>query len=705
MSGDGQQPGTTLIGEVPLVAADLATPDAGLDPRPGPRKRVIVIGGGLAGLVAAFELARQGHEPIVLEAQHRVGGRVYTLRNFAPGLYAEAGAMRIPRIHDLTLRYCELFGLELRPFMMGNPRGLVVVGGERMTTEQAALHPERLPFELAEHERGRRFADLWAEATRDLREMLERDGAAAWDEIVREYDQYSLREFLVMKGFSEGAIEMYGVMNFVESDMNNAVVEELREDLGKAFEDMQEIVGGMDRLPNGFFARLQDRVRFGAEVHAIAQDPDSVTVHFKTEAGRYSVTGDYAICAIPFSVLRHIEVLTPFSREKQRAIRQLNYAVSTKILFQVSDRIWEAEDGIFGGATVTDLPIRRMNYPTPDPTTRRGGPPGKLHVVAGRRAMGRHGRRQDSRRRCRTSPGSTRGFGRSTRRARPTPGTTIATPTGPSPSLRPSSRRRSRRTLSSRRAGSTSPGSTARSTTPGSRERLSRGSTRLVRSTSGSTRGSASAARLAAVEVGRVPLHDLGHCRTRSSPVGLISEDDAVRAPAADLGHGVDDCIMGERASTTRLDLPGHEVSSDDVKRRGPAADPDGVALSQGFEPIVVADRMPVVVGLVADEIHAVAGSIEAGQPPVVGDCLVTHRARRQLDVGGRRLPVRESTAATECRLASTGGRPAPKTGRLDQQGQCAAPLVMPVSVGSPAAGCRTGRPRRPRGRWRGPAD
>lgn len=372
MSGDGQQPGTTLIGEVPLVAADLATPDAGLDPRPGPRKRVIVIGGGLAGLVAAFELARQGHEPIVLEAQHRVGGRVYTLRNFAPGLYAEAGAMRIPRIHDLTLRYCELFGLELRPFMMGNPRGLVVVGGERMTTEQAALHPERLPFELAEHERGRRFADLWAEATRDLREMLERDGAAAWDEIVREYDQYSLREFLVMKGFSEGAIEMYGVMNFVESDMNNAVVEELREDLGKAFEDMQEIVGGMDRLPNGFFARLQDRVRFGAEVHAIAQDPDSVTVHFKTEAGRYSVTGDYAICAIPFSVLRHIEVLTPFSREKQRAIRQLNYAVSTKILFQVSDRIWEAEDGIFGGATVTDLPIRRMNYPTPDPTTRRG---------------------------------------------------------------------------------------------------------------------------------------------------------------------------------------------------------------------------------------------------------------------------------------------------------------------------------------------
>jgi monoamine oxidase len=57
---------------------------------------------------------------------------------------------------------------------------------------------------------------------------------------------------------------------------------------------------------------------------------------------------------------------------KRRAIRQLNYHASTKILFQVRERIWESEDGIQGGATVTDLPIRRMNYPAPDPSTSRG---------------------------------------------------------------------------------------------------------------------------------------------------------------------------------------------------------------------------------------------------------------------------------------------------------------------------------------------
>ena len=344
----------------------------GFERREQPAKRVIIIGAGMAGLVAGYELARAGHDPIILEAQNRVGGRVYTLRKFAPGLYAEAGAMRIPRVHDLTLGYCEHFRLDLRPFLMGNPKGLVHVGGRRMTAEQAGLTPDELGFSVADNERGRSASALWDDATKDLRAMLETDSVAGWEYIVREFDGYTLREFLEFKGFSEGAIEMYGVMNFVEAGINNAVTEEFREDFGKAYEDMQEIVGGSDNLPNAFYRELEERIRFGAEVHAIDQDTDSVTVHFKTESGRYSVTGDYAIVTIPFSVLRQVEVMTPFSREKQRAIRQLNYSASTKVLFQVSERIWETDDGIFGGATVTDLPIRRINYPTPDPTTKRG---------------------------------------------------------------------------------------------------------------------------------------------------------------------------------------------------------------------------------------------------------------------------------------------------------------------------------------------
>jgi monoamine oxidase len=361
--------------DTPVERETLATPAMGLEPREQPAKRVIIIGGGIAGLVAAFELMRQGHEPLILEAQHRVGGRVRTIRDFAPGLYAEAGAMRIPRVHDLTLAYCDLFGLQLRPFVMGNPNTLVYVNGQRMTVAEADANPDKLPFDLADHERGKTWTQLWNEATSEFRDQYEKGGVESLDSLLREYDQYSIREFLVMRGFSEGALELYGVMSFREANMNAAVVEQLREIVGRSFEDMQEIVGGLDLLPRAFYENLKPHARFGAEVTAIEQSPDSVTVHYKQgPAGRMSVTGDYAICAIPFSVLRDIEILnTPFSRPKQKAIRELNYNASAKILFQVRHRFWEDEDGIVGGTTVTDLPIRRICYPSySDPNDERG---------------------------------------------------------------------------------------------------------------------------------------------------------------------------------------------------------------------------------------------------------------------------------------------------------------------------------------------
>jgi monoamine oxidase len=280
--------------------------------------------------------------------------------------------MRIPRSHALTIAYCDKFGLPLRPFITGNPNGVAHIAGRRLTVAQVEANPDSLGYPRHDTERGQTVDAMWSRAIADLAALVTADPVRGWAEIIRDYDQYSLIEFLEHRGWSTGAIEYFSVMNFLESDLHNAFVEVLREDLGGAYTDMVEIAGGMDYLPNAIFQPIRDRVRLGAEVRALDQDADGVTVHFRTGAGQGTVRGDYAICTLPFSVLRHVEVLTPFSREKQRAIRQLNYHASTKILFQVSDRRWETVDGIHGGATVTDLPIRRMNYPTPDPESRRG---------------------------------------------------------------------------------------------------------------------------------------------------------------------------------------------------------------------------------------------------------------------------------------------------------------------------------------------
>src|SRR4051794_36334749 len=324
----------------------------------------------MAGLVAAHELRELGHDPLILEAQNRPGGRVHTLRSFTDDLYSEAGAMRIPRSHHLTLEWCARFGLTLRPFVMDNPEGLVYVGGQRMTAERADADPSALGFDVSEHEKGKTCTALWEAAIAEERALVAADPVGGWDEIAMRYDEMSLRDFLLHKGWSEGAIEMYGILAFLESDMANAVVEVLREDIGGAYVDMQEIAGGSDLLPRAFATALSDRIRYGAEVHALEQDEDGVTVHFRTEAGDFSERGDHVLCTIPFSVLRTVEA--QFSHDKQKAIRQLNYSASTKILFQCRERVWEADDGIRGGASCTDLAIRRMNYPTPSETTARG---------------------------------------------------------------------------------------------------------------------------------------------------------------------------------------------------------------------------------------------------------------------------------------------------------------------------------------------
>src|SRR5687768_14000765 len=79
----------------------------------GPKK-IIIIGAGIAGLSAGFELTQLGHQVTILEARARPGGRIQTLREpFADGLYAEAGAARIPDNHDLVLKYVKLLGLQI----------------------------------------------------------------------------------------------------------------------------------------------------------------------------------------------------------------------------------------------------------------------------------------------------------------------------------------------------------------------------------------------------------------------------------------------------------------------------------------------------------------------------------------------------------------------------------------------------------------
>lgn len=338
-----------------------------------PKKRVLIAGAGIAGLVAGYELKRAGYDVIILEAQNRPGGRIHTLRApFSPGLFAEAGAMRIPKIHHLTLAYVEKFKLVTAPFVNHNPNAFLYLNGARKRFSEAGMMNEYFGYPLHSHERTMSADDLWLDALRPFVNKIERDGPQAWEDIVHDYDEYSVREFLEIKGWSEGAIERFGLLYNQEAIMNSSFLELLREEVGDYYGDMLTLPDGMDRLPQAFLDELHENIYFGQRLIAIEQSANQVTFHVRSALGKRSFSADYAILTLPFPVLRHIEVLQPFSPGKQRAIRQLHYDASAKIFLQFRRRFWEQDEAIVAGSTITDLAIRNIYYPQSSPTTQRG---------------------------------------------------------------------------------------------------------------------------------------------------------------------------------------------------------------------------------------------------------------------------------------------------------------------------------------------
>jgi monoamine oxidase len=322
----------------------------GLPRRLAPARRVVIVGAGMAGLTAALEVRDV----------------------FSDGLYAEAGAMRIPESHDLTVAYCRRFHLPLRPFTSGNPQAFLYLRGLRCRAHEFQANPAILPFDLSFLREGQTLEQLWSDTVAEIVNAVQARGEAAWIGLVHELDELSTREFLESRGWPEAAIELFGLVAFQEALMNSACLELIREEVHRCYVNLLEIEGGMDRLPRAFLPELAPRIRFGARMIAFDQDEGGVTIHYQTPGGRFRVTGDYAIITTPFPVLRHIESMHALSPGFQRAIRQLRYDASSKILMQFRRRFWEDDDGIVGGGSVTDLPIRAVYYPDHHRETGRG---------------------------------------------------------------------------------------------------------------------------------------------------------------------------------------------------------------------------------------------------------------------------------------------------------------------------------------------
>jgi monoamine oxidase len=355
--------GGLALGGLALSRADALELLRGGTEAKGTSMRVLILGAGIAGLAAGQKLTEMGHDVVILEARTWPGGRVHTLRApFSDGLYAEAGAGRIPITHELTLEYVKRYGFDLDPFFPESGSDVFLWRGKRQIVPHGSdpdVNRVQVDFTPAERKVGfGGLSKLYFETVREEVRGLPQDG---WPfPQVEKYKNISYGEFLKRQGASPDAIRF-----LAQGFEDDSLMDFAHDATSHAVPKLWKIRGGNDRLPHGMAESLREKIRYGAAAQRIEHDRSGVRATYTAGGTHHVENADYMICTIPFTVLRHIEVSPQWSAEKGAAIRSLYLGPVARVFVQTKSRFWE-KDGLNGfAATDQAMEIWSPTYKAP----------------------------------------------------------------------------------------------------------------------------------------------------------------------------------------------------------------------------------------------------------------------------------------------------------------------------------------------------
>lgn len=353
-----------------------------LQPRGG-RKRVIILGAGLAGMTSAYELGKIGWDCQILEARDRAGGRCWTLRGgdrftdidgqtetvqFDRDLYFNPGPARIPQ-HHVTLDYCKELGVPLEVFTNINRQqyyyneNVGPLSGQKIRAREAISDMRGYISELLAKAVNQDAinAPITTEDKEKLIEFLKTYGNLDPDLF---YKGSSRRGYAVPQGAANNPGEFadpYDLSALIALGFAGYESSEWGYDQQMT---MLQPIGGMDRIAKAMESKVERSITFGTEVTEIRKTPNGVRIVYvdKRTGGSREVVGDYCICTIPLTVLRNIP--SDFSPDMQAAIASVDYAITGKSGLQFNRRFWEEDEDIFGGISSTNQSITQVWYPS-----------------------------------------------------------------------------------------------------------------------------------------------------------------------------------------------------------------------------------------------------------------------------------------------------------------------------------------------------
>jgi monoamine oxidase len=347
-----------------LMPAAEAAPQLDTAPGAGRGVRVAILGAGIAGLVAAYEMNALGYECTVLEARTRPGGRSWTVRggdtveltdgstqvcNWGAGQYQNFGPARLPSAHTTMLGYCRKLGVAMEVEINTNRSSRLendaADGGrpveQRQVVNDARGHVSELLAKCIRQ--GALDADLTAQ---------DRDRMLSFLRIYGPLDKLYKFTGSERSGYAQppGAGDDAGVLR-KPIDMHTLLDENfwgaiLFEEIFDMQATMFQPVGGMDRIAYALAAAVGETMQYGAEVKEIRKTASGVRVVYMQHGAEKTLEADYCLCSLPLVMLR--KVTNDFSEPYRKVIAECSYGNAYKIAWE-SRRFWEQDLNIYGG--------------------------------------------------------------------------------------------------------------------------------------------------------------------------------------------------------------------------------------------------------------------------------------------------------------------------------------------------------------------
>ena len=309
--------------------------------------RIVVVGGGLAGLTCTYKLKQAGFQANLYEASERLGGRCWTRRgDFAEGQIAEHGGELIDQGHTEIRQLAQQLGLNLDNLNSAEVNGtdpFYYFDGRPYTFTEATNDLKQIWQQVHKDVSAATFPTLYTQSTQRGRE-LDALSIADW---IQQFVPGGLGSKLGQLLDIAYNIE-YGAETSVQSSLNMLYLlgfsgqGQLR--IFGPSNEKYHVRGGNDQIPARLAEELQGQIHMGSELVAIKRNTDGTyRLSFHSGHSTSTVTADRVVLAIPFSILRNVDYSQAgFSAVKNTAIQELGMGTNSKLHLQFNNRLWNS---------------------------------------------------------------------------------------------------------------------------------------------------------------------------------------------------------------------------------------------------------------------------------------------------------------------------------------------------------------------------